>query len=237
MKKDLFDDMWKAAFGEWGDVDHTHMENGKPAPYYGNELWMTYEEALAVDYVSKSNALYSGENAFGSRFGLGVKFKPRTLYPLMFHGGQNNATLNGAFQSAQSLEKIRFTYDSNGSFVSNQMVTSLRYGFFNCTKLTHVLGIINLSTSFNSTGFESAFYNCHKLQEIRLKRLPISVSFSYCAFLSKESLEYMITEATNTSPITITLHADIYNKIIEGEGEWEGILDLAISKNISIAKA
>lgn len=55
-KQRLFDDMWLKAVGTYGSIDHTHVENGKAAPYYLNELWLTYDEALAVDRGSREFA-------------------------------------------------------------------------------------------------------------------------------------------------------------------------------------
>ena len=47
-KMELFDDLWHEAVGKYGDVDHSHTEDGVSKPYYLNELWLTYEEAVAI---------------------------------------------------------------------------------------------------------------------------------------------------------------------------------------------
>ena len=47
-KRKVFDDLWISAAGSNGTVDHTHTESGVSKPYYLNEVWMTYEEALVV---------------------------------------------------------------------------------------------------------------------------------------------------------------------------------------------
>jgi hypothetical protein len=45
---------------------------------------------------------------------------------------------------------------------------------------------------------------------VRLIKLNQSISLSDSPFLDKESLLYMIVNAAPKSPITITVHADVY---------------------------
>ena len=47
-KRKVFDDLWISAAGSNGTVDHTHTEDNVSKPYYLNEVWMTYEEAIVV---------------------------------------------------------------------------------------------------------------------------------------------------------------------------------------------
>lgn len=56
--------------------------------------------------------------------------------------------------------------------------------------------------------------------------------------LSLESMQYLITNAANTSPITVTVHADVYAKIQdETNAEWHALLSAAQEKQITFATA
>ena len=59
-KREVFDDLWIKAAGSFGTVDHTHTEDGVNKPYYLNEVWMTYEEAIVVynEYYADIKSLY-----------------------------------------------------------------------------------------------------------------------------------------------------------------------------------
>ncbi|WP_303745023.1 hypothetical protein, partial [uncultured Duncaniella sp.] len=86
------------------------------------------------------------------------------------------------------------------------------------------------------------FTGCVKLETLEMSRLKKSLILSGSPLLSAYSVNYIVTKATNTTAITITLHADVYNKIVEAaegekESEWSGLLELAASKNITFASA
>ena len=62
-KRKAFDDLWISAASSFGTVDHTHTEGGVNKPYYLNEVWMTYEEAIVVynEYYADIKSLYGRE--------------------------------------------------------------------------------------------------------------------------------------------------------------------------------
>lgn len=80
---------------------------------------------------------------------------------------------------------------------------------------------------------------CSWLESIKLTGIFKDVSFGNSPKLSYESLEFMITNAKNTGAITITVHKDVYDKIITGETidgiNWSELLTLAEAQNIAIA--
>ena len=48
----------------------------------------------------------------------------------------------------------------------------------------------------------------------------------------------MITNAANTSPIIVTVHADVYAKIQdEGQVDWHALIETAAAKQITFATA
>ena len=88
-------------------------------------------------------------------------------------------------------------------------------------KLKKVLGVLRYnSSSPGSFDFYrgSPFSNCPLLEEIRIERMNKSHSFAPSANLSKDSVLYMIQNATPSSDasagsITITLHASAYERL------------------------
>ncbi len=216
-KRAVFDDLFLAAAGPWGTIDHTHFnEDGKPSPYYLNELWLTYEEAVAIynAYVktdSKCSTNYAGVNI-------------RTNLPF---GTSYITSLGQMFQGCK-MEVIRVGCAATTSYAA----------FAGCANARKIYGIIidgNFPSSLDFTG-------CVKLETLEMSRLKKSLILSGSPLLSAYSVNYIVTKATNTTAITITLHADVYNKIVEAaegekESEWSGLLELAASKNITFASA
>ena len=102
--------------------------------------------------------------------------------------------------------------------------------FGGCTKLRKILGRFTLDANG-----ENIFYNCKALEELSLI-ITRSVSLSQSPKLSFESVKYMVEHALNTSPITITVHADVYAKLTdEANAEWHQLLTDAAAKNITFA--
>lgn len=71
------------------------------------------------------------------------------------------------------------------------------------------------------------------LETFKIKNLKVSISLAGCPKLSLESLQYLVTNAANTSPITVTVHANVYAKLTdETNTEWNSLLSKAQEKNI-----
>lgn len=119
---------------------------------------------------------------------------------------------------------------------------------YSANRVKYVFPTLNCSqlTGTGSAGntFNSAFTNCYKLQEIRLKSIKINVSFSMSSELSLASVIFMVENAANTTAITITLHPTAYARCQSDTTEYTynsqtytGILAYASAKNITIASA
>lgn len=75
------------------------------------------------------------------------------------------------------------------------------------------------------------FRACYALETIHLKRLSGSLTLNDSQKLSLDSIAYMVQYATNTTPITITLHPDAYARVTDE------IFTAAAEKQITIASA
>ena len=119
--------------------------------------------------------------------------------------------------------------------------TGLQYAFRNMVKLKKIIGIINCINIKNSNSrlsFTDTFSNCPILENVLISSLPLDISFKDSPLLSLESLRYLINNAANTSPITVTVHADVYDKIQdEGQVDWHALIETAAAKQITFATA
>lgn len=118
---------------------------------------------------------------------------------------------------------------------TNIIPNSVAYAFQSCAKLKSVIGIFNFS---RSPMVAKIFSGCGQLININIKSLKTSISFKDSPLLSLGSLRYLITNAANTSAITVTVHADVYAKIQdETNVEWHALIETAAAKRITFATA
>lgn len=78
--------------------------------------------------------------------------------------------------------------------------------FRKCAYLTSVYGL----NAKDCKSFIYAFIGCSKLKDIDIINLEVNIDFSDSPLLSKESIVHLISNATPSSPITITLHPTAY---------------------------
>lgn len=139
-----------------------------------------------------------------------------------------------SFRENRSLEVLRISY-GDIDVLRSMIVENLGFAFYSCVKLRKIIGIIRLD---KSSGVTSAFDHCLELQDVKLYGLLTNISFAYSPLISIESLQYLITNAANTSPITVTVHADVYAKIQdESQADWHALIETAAAKQITFATA
>lgn len=111
---------------------------------------------------------------------------------------------------------------------------SIDYMFYYCTKLETIYNIFNLIYLSNRPS--DPFMFCHNLKTLRLRNLKHNISIESSPLLSLESVKYMVDNAANTNAITITVHQDVYNKLVdETNTEWHEVFTTAQGKQISFA--
>lgn len=178
---------------------------------------ITYEQAL---YIYRHTAQ-------GGRFGQtswkGLSF--RTNLPIQGYGNTNAA--NEAFRECTSVETINLPT----TYGKHCRLSAISRMFQQCVKLEAIIGApIYVWNVAGNSNVNNAFYMCHKLKEVRIVwNCNYNISFSDSPLLSYDTIEYFITNATNTAAITITLHPDAYARVTEE------IFALAAEKNITIA--
>lgn len=220
----VFVDLWNSAAGSNGryNEDTGYFElNGITD--------ITYEEALEIYSYKTLTVLASnqGDSTSASLRNSTV----RTFFPFTAISTTNNAYM---FAMCSNLEVVKGK--GNIWFNANMYAT-----FENCSNLRRMEITIQ---SLNASIIDSTtFRGCHKLEFLRINT-KTNVNVGACKSLSLESFQYMITNASNTSPITITVHAEVYAKLL-GEGDysngdgtaddWTALMATAAAKNISFA--
>lgn len=215
-KRAVFDDMWRAAAGTWGKIDYSHFENGVSKPYYLNELWLTYEEAVEIfkAYISLDN----NQPWFGN-------FKKiRTHLPF---GRTYSTALSQTFHGCNAIEIVRITFIPSGSYAT----------FMGCSKLRKVTA----TTEGKRFPTDQDFSGCVALEDLLIQRLAVNLYIQDCPLVNAASFRYMIQYAKNTTAITFYVHPDVYARLTSAvddpDDEWYGLIDLAAAKQITFACA
>lgn len=154
--------------------------------------------------------------------------------------------INYAFYLCSSLESITSdgvlrlkTVGNTFSFCGNlreipQLDTSALTGFGSMFYYCCMLSTIQLLDMSSATTLSNTFQNCLNLSNVFLRGIKASCNLSSSPILSKNSLLYAINNEAATSPITITLATNVYNKYATDPDVVEA---LANHPNITLAKA
>ena len=91
---------------------------------------------------------------------------------------------------------------------------------------------------FEQGAFDDTFANCSNLQNIQIKYARYDIRLADSPLLTLESFQYLVENATNTSAITVTVHADVYAKLTDPQqADWYAVNTAAQGKHISFATA
>lgn len=154
----------------------------------------------------------------------------RAIYAERFVGN-NHSIMNNWW--ANSRQRTNMCRSNNGSassitqaFINAVYLEAATLGtatfyswksvFQDCSALRSVVGELNWKYMTASSHIDAnVFKGCTSLEEVRIKDLKQSVSFADSPRLSKESVLFMIQNASPTSAITITLDEGVRNACAE----------------------
>ena len=200
----------KTKTAPWGEaVIH------KAGHYYLNELGDITEEQMMVIYNEKNALSVIGGRSCQSRDArtfIPFPAKNSYLFSSVYDSPSNNRF---AFATCPNLEILKWAFNQSIDTVEDekQLVLSSDISniFLNSSKLMKVYPVdisgVKIATN--------AFLGCTSLQELRLYGLTINVSLNSSSSLSKDSVLYIINNASPTSAITITLHPDAYARLAD----------------------
>ena len=130
--------------------------------------------------------------------------------------GNNHVYLNDTFYYNQELE-VAYIKDNNYSGSTVYLVESNTGAFYQCMHLRSILtnGYINI----NGLDVTKAFNKCYALEDVKLSMANKSFSLQDCSVLSTDSVRTIIEkESAPKEGITVTLHPDVYDRVIADEG-------------------
>lgn len=128
------------------------------------------------------------------------------------------------------LEIIKFSLNSPTTFTVFNLDSSI--SLLNQTSLVAILDRLSPVRG----GIRIGGIPLTKLSTIFIHELRYDINLANLSALSLASLQYLVTNAANTAPITITVHPDVYAKIQdETNTEWHALLAAGAAKQITFA--
>lgn len=190
----------KTKTAPWGETV-TH----KAGHYYLNGLGDITEEQMIDIYNSDKYWLCS--ECTGVMSGMKARTNKPPYSNILYK--YKEFSFHQAFNET-NIEVLFLT--SNKSHNDCILVTRLSYLGQGSKNLKRVVGVIDVSKLTQNTDTK---INPPSLTHINIIKISRNFSFYLSPNLSKESIVYMITNATPTSAITITLHPDAYARLAD----------------------
>ena len=214
----LYNDMWDLLTNGYGGYKPKQAPDAEH-PYLLNELWLTYQESMAITLQYQSWGTNSVDYLW-----TGVK----TNIPAR---NSSSRTYNNSY---------------NGLTVVNlqNIYPVLMYA---CLCGSELKRILNLNAAY-MTGLHQGCFNAPNLEVLGISNLKISLDLSKCPLINLASWQGMVNNAANTEGITVTVHGDVYAKLTgdttnaaaaalsaEELAQWQGVVTAATGKNITFA--
>lgn len=140
------------------------------------------------------------------------------------------------------LEIIKFSLNSPTTFTVFNLDSSI--SLLNQTSLVAILDRLSPVRG----GIRIGGIPLTKLSTIFIHELRYDINLANLSALSLASLQYLVTNAANTSAITVTVHPDVYAKLTgdttnaaaaalsaDELAQWQSLVSAAAAKNISFA--
>lgn len=220
LKKDLFIDLWNRACinnGQYNSTTGFFELNGLTD--------ITYEQAIDIYnyhyvYLTNVSALNTGNS----------ESKIRTNIPIPTFGYISGDSL---FRLQVHMEVVNFCPQGVNNPDNVIVIYSPVRFLSGMVRLKKVIGVVKFTAGYGSLNTHEAFYNDVLLEEVKIIT-PCNVNFQNCPKLNLSSLQYLVNNAINTEPITITVHQTVYNKLTDTTNtDWNAVFTAAQAKNIS----
>ena len=230
---DQWDAAWKVSGTVYGKYDPEHAPDALH-PFMGNDVWMTYEEAIQIMNCAATLSAYQ-RIAFNF-------LNVRTLPPIPLGFYVTYVDIN----NMREMECIRFV-QAQLPYIGGIAPANIHF-LGDCPKLKRIEGVISLE-KFSAQCLNGYFLKGDAaLKEVRLTGLKTNISLVSSPLLSLASLQYLIANAANTATITVTVHKDVYAKLTgdttnaaaaalteEELTQWQALVTTAAAKSISFA--
>lgn len=216
-----------------GDPAHFLYESAGAKWNADTGLWtlgsysdLTTEE---IRYAFANKVTYLNGSAYGLYYG----YKSRCMFPFRIYG----PGVAIVFDRCLINSKIREFHVNSLYLQNNIQITGLSEYGFSSENLVKISGKLYFSNKIDTNSLKTIFYNCKKLEYIRVNTTYSGLYLNDSPLLSKESVLSMINGSDNESTVTHTLHPDVYAKCVDG-GEWFTEIQTALANktNVSLAR-
>lgn len=199
--------------------------------YELNGLTDITEEQMKVIYLCTADLDKRDDwrgGIINKTFRTNLGFRTNTIYDYV------NRTFNlfNALRENMNLEVLHVGPETSTTFKTYPFTISQLGDCFYQTSVKKIEGFIRFNfQNINLTRLTL-------IEHIRIVQLKTNINFGASPNITLDSLQFLIQEATNTSAITVTVHADVYAKIQdETQTEWHALIALAQEKQITFATA
>lgn len=231
---DQWDAAWKVSGTVYGKYDPEHAPDALH-PFMGNDVWMTYEEAILVMEYSSGFSAYQ-------RISL-VNIPIKTLLPIPL--GLYNTYVD--IMGMRELRAIRFIEHRGNA----QVISQQPWFISDCINLTRIEGTFNIS-NMDASACWRFLRGSVNIKEFRASGLNKQLNLQTNSKLSLATMQYLVDNAstaiTAEKPVVVTVHADVFAKLTgdttneaaaaltdDEKAAWAAVLTAATSKYISFA--
>lgn len=219
-------------------------------PYHKNQIHMTYEKAVRVyskhefiDKVAACGAVFNYQTEY---------FELNGITDLTYEDMQaidNTCKLDDSGVPTNTYWYIRTNYKrqptsssmgfnnfSTGNIlevlcIPNNISVQSFSGWLNNTSTKKIVGGTIELSYFKGNMINSL--NCPNLEEVKFTKLNYNFDIQYLRSINKESVEYLVDNAANTTDINVTVHPDVYAKLSDTSNtEWHEIWTKAEARKI-----
>ena len=198
---------------------------------------------LATLYALDSHVTYSNGELIYSWPSRYYTISARTFFTKVFNTFDytgRSSIISNLFAQCIKLEYVKFVTSTTLSSTNALSIYYADNAFRGCIRLKKIANMLKIYKSAQHT-----FDNCSVLTDVRVEISNVDVSFKDSPLISYESLNYLVTNAVNTSAITVTVHPTTYSYLTgtaqptaEVGGtteEWQALVTAAQGKQISFA--
>lgn len=221
-------DLWLAAGATYQKETNTYTLNGVTG-LTKDDMLISWRETNNMLLIGKQMWRYQAISCKTNFLAKGPNVN--TGQPDWSSIDENNFTR--CFYIASNLLTLRVCGANTVGSNYGKCIPKIANGMFYACSARKILGIIQMNKCIDVTDM---FLNNTKIENIKLYKVIQSISFSQAPNLSVDDTEdstlgFLIANAANTSPITITLHTNAFNRVPET------LIQKAQDKQISIAHA
>lgn len=171
----------------------------------------------------------------------------RTNFKINYHPNYGFKNINLWFSTIKVLNICPLA-DKNNDWDQKPNHAVPMSGVFDCyaDKLEKIIGVIQ----FSGNNYNIVYRDNKYLKDAKFSHINKNINMSGMKNLNVESMTFAIDHATNTGPITIKVHADMYAKLTgdttnaaaaaltpDELGQWTALAETATEKNITFATA